>query len=230
MNLRVTPNEAYGGDVHWNFPVDENNASWWNLYNLPSGNPNIIMDFVNDRYYSNGNSNALLANLLAGTVVRNANGLNLNQFNITAIGDLLADFQLPAVSVVAITQMAPALTNGGIVSYNANTDAVLYHLNNDDLRIYVGAGGGIPLDTVNIGNWALTTYSGTAYDALGRTGCLNGGPTIGDANSYLAPVAVQIGQFIGTRLFNGFLMTLVCFPRRLTAADLQAVTVAPPYV
>ena len=201
-------------------------TGWYDAHNLASGNPSVILDFVGNRYRVGG-ADSTLAALVANAPALDADGMPLTAANITAAGALLSALQGAACTIVAETSGGSNAGNGGLISFG--NDAPLFKVA-DKVRTYRSSDG-IYFDTANAGDWAGVLVSGVALDATGRAIALTGiADVASDGLSYPSPPAVQLGSFAGGSLFGGNLRRLVVWPRRLSDADLKAVTWPLPYL
>lgn len=119
---------------------------------------------------------------------------------------------------------------GVVASFNDNTSSNRWTTNfgaistGQALRNTAGAG----LITTSTANAAVVGATNKIALAI-STGCslaLNGG-TVATNASYAAPTVtqLQIGNQLGAIYFNGYLRTLTYYPRRLSNAELRALTV-----
>lgn len=203
--------------------------AWWSKYNLATGNPDSVLDFVNNRYRSGGAITSL-GSLMTGTLNVSSSGLLLNQTNIAATGALLTAMKSSSCTVLAEVSGSANDAYGGIVTSNG-ADTLLFKVNTNKLRSYVSASG-LSLDTDNTADWTLINYCGNAFDGSSTGVCLNSGrvaySTAG--GNLLAPVtSIQFGIKAGSYPFGGYLRRLIVFPRKLNNWELRRICVAAPY-
>lgn len=197
---------------------------WFDDYDLASGDPDLILDFVGDQYRSSG-ADVALSTLITNPGTISSSGMALSTTNIVATGALLSAIQGTNCTIVAETNGGSNGAFGGIIS--ANTDrAPLFRNLDNKLRGYQPA----VLDTANTADWTAVSFSGTAFSAAGRSVALNIGDLVSDANAYAARTSVEIGSFGGGMAFGGHLRRLLVWTRRLSDTDLKSVLWPAPYL
>lgn len=202
-------------------------TSWAATYNLLSGNPDLVLDFVGNQYRSGG-ADVALSTLLDNPGTISGSGMALSTTNITAKGALLTAIQTATCTIIAETLGGSAGANAGIISTNS-LDAPIFKLNDNKIRAYIDAVASF--DTANAATWPSTVnFSGTAFSAAGRSLALNLGNAASDANAYPARSSVTIGSFAGGLAHGGHMRRLLVWVRRLMDADLKSVLWPAPYL
>ncbi len=195
---------------------------WSATYNLASGNPDIICEFVSDRYRASG-ADATLTALVTNPGTISASGMALTTTNVVAAAALLTAIQSASCTIVAETTGATGGENDAIVSMNnSNSYSMLFALSTNALR---NNNGSVLLTTSNTATWTGVVRSGIAFSAAGRSLCLMGGTIATDANTIPARTSIELGwRATDINQFGGHLRRLLVWTRRLSDADLQTVT------
>lgn len=208
----------------WQAALSTRVLEWFDHYDLASGDPDLILDFVGDQYRSSG-ADVALSTLITNAGTISSSGMALSTTNIVATGALLSAIQGANCTIVAETSGGTNGAFGGIIS--ANTDrAPLFRNNDNKLRGYQPA----TLDTANTVDWTAVSFSGTAFSAAGRSLALGLGNLVSDANAYAARTSVEIGSFGGGLAFGGHMRRLLVWTRRLSDTDLKSVLWPAPYL
>lgn len=203
-------------------------APWYSAYDLASGNPTIVMDFVGNRYRAGG-TDVTLASLVNNPTTLNANGMPLTALNITAAGALLSTMLGSACTVVAEVSGMSNGPNLAIIGWGSTVDfPMIGGLTGSSSKLR-SRSSNVTVNSPNQVDWTQTVKAGVAYDGSGSIACANGlWGTVTNANALLTAATVYLGSFQGSSMLNGGnLRRLVVWPRKLNAADLMLVTTNP---
>ncbi|MFP5238205.1 MAG: hypothetical protein ACLGQW_00085 [Acidobacteriota bacterium] len=141
----------------------------------------------------------------------------------TAQGTLFARFSFAGFKVDTTAQLILSLNDGTTANQAALGRTVVG-------GIYgTGKHGGVlvgALQTLNQSPALNTLYQAAqAFSPTGRSACLNGGAVVADATAFATSTnTVSIGSVANTNFLSGHFRQVALFNRRLSDADLQALT------
>ncbi|MES2007927.1 MAG: hypothetical protein V4468_03440 [Pseudomonadota bacterium] len=120
---------------------------------------------------------------------------------------------------------ANAALNGRLISRDSMADGIIGTSSGNFIETY---SGGVALRTGNQFTPSVAAKAAVSYSSAGRSLCLNGGTVASDANPLVVPTQLisigSAGSSSNTNNFNGFIRDIRYIPRRLSNAELQALT------
>lgn len=236
MNLRVTPNEAYGGDIHWNFPVDGGGALW-----TPAQLGAAVVGWWDASNFATITQVGGLVSAwasLAGGITANAAGAQRPTYSGTARngkpGLTFAGAQIMNMSSVAAFNVGAGpiwlMATGYAAPGSAFASLVEYGANPANQNILVAISGIGTAEAYDVGFVIADPYVWAGADGCALAGATAGlGISIrcnGDVGADLANIFNLVANHgsIGNGLagpFSGVIQEVIVINAALTASDLN---------